>query len=158
MQHFSTNSKTTNVIDLFSRQVIQHHSNPSLCPNHWCWRSWSWPALWRPTTPSGTPKKDVLFIIGDWNAKLGSQDIPRITGKYGLGVQNEVEQRLTEFCQESMLAIANTLFQQYNRWLGLFFATKIGGALYSQQKQDLELTVAQIVSSLLQKPDLNRRK
>ena len=50
---------------------------------------------------SGTPKKDVLFIIGDWNAKLGSQDIPRITGKYGLGVQNEAEQRLTEFCQES---------------------------------------------------------
>ena len=58
-----------------------------------------------------TPKKkDVLFIIGDWNAKLGSQDIPEVTGKFGLGVQNEAEQRLTEFCQENALVRANTLF------------------------------------------------
>ena len=58
-----------------------------------------------------TPKKDVLFIIGDWNAKIGSQEIPGVTGKFGLGVQNESGQRLTEFCQESTLVIANTLFQ-----------------------------------------------
>ena len=58
-----------------------------------------------------TPKRDVLFIIGDWNAKVGSQEIPRVTGKFGLGVQN-AGQRLTEFCQESALVIANTLFQQ----------------------------------------------
>ena len=59
-----------------------------------------------------TPKKDVLFIIGDWNAKVGSQETPGVTGKYGLGVQNEAGQRLTEFCQENPLVIANTLFQQ----------------------------------------------
>ena len=58
-----------------------------------------------------TPKKDVLFIIGDWNAKLGSQGIPGVTGRFGLGVQNEAEQRLIEFCQENTLVIANTLFQ-----------------------------------------------
>ena len=57
-----------------------------------------------------TPKKDVLFIIGDWNAKVGSQETPGVTGKFGLGVQNEAGQRLTEFCQENALVIANTLF------------------------------------------------
>ena len=62
-----------------------------------------------------TPKKDVLFIIGDWNAKVGSQEIPGVTGKFCLGVQNEVEQRLIEFCQESALVIANILFQQHRR-------------------------------------------
>ena len=63
------------------------------------------------------PPKDVLFIIGDWNAKVGSQEIPGITGKFGLGVQNEAEQSLTEFCQENTLVIANTLFQQHKRRL-----------------------------------------
>ena len=55
-----------------------------------------------------TPKKDVLFIIGDWNAKIGSQEIPGVTGKFGLGVQKEAAQRLTEFCQKNTLVIANT--------------------------------------------------
>ena len=64
-----------------------------------------------------TPKKDVLFIIGDWNAKVGSQETPGVTGKFGLGVQNEAGQRLTEFCQENALVIANTLFQQHKRRL-----------------------------------------
>ena len=64
-----------------------------------------------------TPKKDVLFIIGDWNAKVGSQDIPGVTGKFGLGVQKEAGQRLTEFCQQNALFIANTLFQQHKRQL-----------------------------------------
>ena len=64
-----------------------------------------------------TPKKDVLFIIGDWNAKIGSQEIPGVTGKFGLGVQNEAGQRLIEFCQESVLVIANTLFQKHKRRL-----------------------------------------
>ena len=63
------------------------------------------------------PKKDVLFIIGDWNAKVGSQEIPGVTGKYSLGIQNEAGQRLTEFCQENALVIANTLFQQHKRRL-----------------------------------------
>ena len=60
-----------------------------------------------------TPKNDVLFIIGDWNAKVGSQEIPGVTGKFGLGVQNKAGQRLTEFCQENALVIANTFFQQH---------------------------------------------
>ena len=64
-----------------------------------------------------TPQKDVLFIIGDWNAKVGGQEIPGITGKLGFGVQNEAGQRLIEFCQENTLVIANTLFQQHKRRL-----------------------------------------
>ena len=64
-----------------------------------------------------TPKKDVLFIIGDWNAKVGSQETPGLTGKFGLGVQNEAEQRLIEFCQENTPVIANTLFTQHKRRL-----------------------------------------
>ena len=64
-----------------------------------------------------TPKKDVLFIIGDWNAKLGSQETPGITGKFGLGVQSKAGQRQIEFCQENALVIANTLFQQHKRRL-----------------------------------------
>ena len=64
-----------------------------------------------------TPKKDVLFTIGDWNAKVGSQEIPGVIRKFGLGVQNEAGQRLTEFCQENTLVIANTLFQQHKRRL-----------------------------------------
>ena len=111
-----------------------------------------------------TAKKDVLFIIGDWNAKVGSQETPGITGKFGLGIRNEAGQRLIEFCQENALVIANTLFQQHKRrlytWtspdgqhrirLIIFFAAKNGEALYSQQKQDQEVTVAQIMNSLLQ--------
>ena len=64
-----------------------------------------------------TPKKDVLSIIRDWNAKVGSQETPGVTGKFGLGVQNESGQRLKEFCQENTLVIANTLFQQHKRRL-----------------------------------------
>ena len=96
-------------------------------------------------------KKSVLFIIWDWNAKVGSQEIPGVTSKFGLGVQNEAGQRLTEFCQENALVIANTLFQQHKTrlytWaspdyqmvnieirLIIFFAAKDGEASYSQQK------------------------
>ena len=64
-----------------------------------------------------TPKKDVLFIIGDWNAKVGSQETSGVTGNFGLGVQNEAGQRIMEFCQENALVIANTLFQQHKRRL-----------------------------------------
>ena len=122
-----------------------------------------------------TPKKDVLFIIGDWNAKLGSQETPAVTGKFGLGVQNEAGQRLTEFRQENTLVIANTLFQQHpvsredsthghhqmvntKITLIIFLAAKDGKVLYSQQKQDQELTVAQTMNSLLPNPDFNWRK
>ena len=116
-----------------------------------------------------TPKKDVLFIMRDWNAKVGSQETTRVTGKFGLGVQNEAGQKLIEFCQENTLVIANTLFQQHKRslytWtspdgqhqnqIDYIFAAKDGEALYSQQKQDQELTMAQIMNSLLPNSDLN---
>ena len=62
-----------------------------------------------------TPPKDILFIIGDWNAKVGSQETPGVTGKFGLGTQNEAGQRLIEFCQENALVVANTFFQQHKR-------------------------------------------
>ena len=64
-----------------------------------------------------TPQKDVLFIKGDWNAKVGSQETPAVTGKFGLGIRNEAEQRLIEFYQENALVITNTLFQQHKRIL-----------------------------------------
>ena len=64
-----------------------------------------------------TPQKNVLFITGDWNTKVGSQEIPGVAGKFGLGAQNEAGQRLTEFCQENALVIANTLFQKHKRRL-----------------------------------------
>ena len=74
--------------------------------------------LRRPTGSFRTnTKKDVLFIIGDWNAKVRSQETPGVKGKFGLGIQNEAGQKLTEFCQENVLVIANTFFQQYKRRL-----------------------------------------
>ena len=95
-----------------------------------------------------TPQKDVQFIIGDWNAKVGSQETPGVTGKFGLEVQNEAGQKLIEFCQENELVIANSLFQQredfahehhqmVNTAVGLFifFPAKDGEALYRQQKK-----------------------
>ena len=117
-----------------------------------------------------THKKDVLFIIGDWNAEVGSPEISGGTGKFGLGVQNEAGQRLTEFCQENSLVIKtpssnNTRensthghCQMVNTKIRLiiFFAAKDGEALYSQQKQDWELTVAQIMNSLVQISDLKK--
>ena len=96
--------------------------------------------------PELTPKKDVFFITGDWNAKVGSQETPGVTGKFGLGVQNEAGQRLTEFCQENALVIANTLFQQHKTrlytWtspdgqhqnqMDYILCSQNGEALYSQ--------------------------
>ena len=69
-----------------------------------------------------TPQKDVLFIIGDWNAKAGGQETPGVTGKFGLGVWNKAGQRLTEFCQENTLVIANTLFQQHKKRLYIWIS------------------------------------
>ena len=77
-----------------------------------------------------TLKKDVLFIIGDWNAKVGSQEIPGVTDKLGLGVQNKAGQRLTEFCQENTPVIANTLFQQHKR--RLYTQTSPDGQYWNQ--------------------------
>ena len=104
----------------------------------------------------------MLFIIGDWNAKVGSRETPGVTGKFGLGIRNEAGQRLIEFCQENALVItpsSNNIredsihghHQMVNTKIRLiiFFAAKDGEALYSQQKQDQEPTVAQIMNSLL---------
>ena len=114
-----------------------------------------------------TPKKDVLLIIGDWNAKVGSQETPGVTGKFGLGVQTEAGQRLTEFCQENTLVIANTSsnntkedsthghHHMINIKIRSIIPAKNGVALYSKQKQGQELTVAQVMKSLLPNSDLN---
>ena len=116
-----------------------------------------------------TPPKDVLFIIGDWNAKVGSQETPGVTGKFGLGVQSEAGPRLTEFCHKNTLIIANTLFQQHKRRLYTWTSpygqhqNQTDYILCSQRwrssiesaKQDWELTVAQIMNSLLPNSDSN---
>ena len=122
MQYLDAISKTISVFKndlcLFPRQTIQYHSNPSLCPDsnpEEAEAEWFYEYLQDPLEL--TPQKDVLFIIGDWNAKVGSQKTPGVTGKFGLGIWNEAGQRLIEFCQENALVIANTLFQQHKRRL-----------------------------------------
>ena len=192
--------KRQNDLGSFPRQTVQPHSNPSLCPNHQCWRSWS--VLWRTITKDG-----VLFILGDWNAKLGSQEILRIKDKFGLRVQNEALQKLQSFVKRtcwSCCSVAKTcltlcypmdwstpglsvshclpefaqvhvhwisddtqpshpvppsspfaghskhpfpttLHMDTTRWSiakSDFFLAEDGEALYSQQKEDLELTVS----------------
>ena len=91
------------------------------------------------------PKKDVLFIIGDWNAKVGSQDTPGVTGKFDLGVQNEAGQRLIEFFQDNSLVIANTLFQQHR--IKLYTLTSPGDQ-YQNQIDYLQLSSSVISDSL----------
>ena len=105
--------KQENDLCSFPRQTIQYYSNPSLCNAEEAEVEQFYEDL--QDLLKLTPKKDVLFIIGDWNAKVGSQEISGVTSKFGLGVQNEAGQRLTEFCQENVLVIANTLFQQHKR-------------------------------------------
>ena len=116
-----------------------------------------------------TTQKDVLFIISDWNAKAGSQEIPGVMGKFSIRIWNEAEQRLIEFCQENALVIANTIFRQHKRrlytWtsqdgqhrnqINYILCSQRWKALYSQHKQDWELTVAQIRNSLLPNSDLH---
>ena len=114
-------------------------------------------------------KKDALFIIRDWNAKVGSQETPGVTGKFGLGVRNEAGQRLIEFCQENALVIANTLFQQHKKRVYVWTApdgqhrNQTDYILCSQRwrssiqsaKTRLGAAVAQIMNSLLPNSDLN---
>ena len=117
------------------------------------------------------PKKDVLFIIRDWNAKVGSQETPGVTGKFAFGTQNEAEQRLTEFCQENALVIENTLFQQHKRRLYTWtspigqYRNQIAYILCSQrwrssiQSENSRLVTdcgsKEIMNSLLPNSDLN---
>ena len=98
--------------------------------------------LWRPLKPCRTnTKSDILFITGNLNAKVGSQEIPGVTGKSGLGIQNKVGQRLTEFCQENALVIAHILFQQHKRKLYTWTSTdgqyqnQIDYIIYSQRRR-----------------------
>ena len=93
-----------------------------------------------------TSKKDVLFIIGNWNAKIGSQEILGVTGKFGLGVQNEAEQRLTEFCQGSALVITNTVFQKHKRrlytWTSPVVKSEIRLIIFFASKMEKRYTVS----------------
>ena len=112
--------KRQNDLTFFPRQTIEHHGVQSLCAKHWCGRNWSWLSLWRPTRLSRTntkkKKKRCPFHHRRLKCKVESQEIPGVTGTFGLGVQNEAGQRLTKFCQENALVTA-TLFQQQKRWL-----------------------------------------
>ena len=170
MQYLGAISKITE-LSLFPKQNIQCHSNPSLGPDQSCWRSWSWMVLWRlQDLLQLTLKKDILFITGDWNAKVGSQEIPVVTGKFGLGAHNEAEQRLTEFCQENTLVIANILLQHRRLYTWTSpdcqYRNKIDYTLCSQRWRSsiqsaqtrLELTVAQNMNSLLPNSDLNWKR
>ena len=122
MQYLDAISKMTER-SLFPRQTIQYHSNPSVYLTSNAEEAeveWFYEERFSEDLQDLlqlTPKKEVLFIIGDWNAKVGSQETPGETGKFVLGVQNEAGQRLIEFCQENTLVIANTLFQQHKRRL-----------------------------------------
>ena len=136
---------------LFPRQTIQYHGNPSLCPDQYSQRSWSWMVLWRPTRHSRTNTKErCAFHHRGLECKSRKLRDTWITGKIGLGVQNEAGQSLSEFHQENTLVTANTFFQQHKRdsthghhhmtntesRLIIFFSAKNGEALYCQHKQD----------------------
>ena len=158
--------KRQNDLCSFPRQTIEYHSNPTSNAEE-ADVEWFYEDLQE--LLELISKIDVLFIIGDWNAKVGSQEIPGAIGKFDLGVQNKAGQRLTDFCQENTRVTANTHFQQPKRTLYtgpsqivntkirliIFFPAKDGEALYSQQKQDWELTVAQTMNCLLPNSDLN---
>ena len=104
------NLKNDKMICLFPKKTMWYHINPSLCPES---KLKKLKLNDLQDLLELTPQNDVLFIIGDWNAKVRSRETPGITSKFGLGVQNEVGQRLIEFCKENTLVIANTLFQQH---------------------------------------------
>ena len=135
-------------------------------------KNWSWTVLWRPARPSRTNTQIRCPFHYRRLESKSRKSRDTTTGKFGLRVQNEAGQRLTEFCQVNTLVIAKILFQQYKRRLNtwtlphgkyqnqtdIFFAGKDGESLYSQKKQDQELTVAQIMNTLLLNSDLYWRK
>ena len=158
---------------LFLRHTIQYHSNPSLCPNQSCWRSWSWMVLWRPTRPSrtNTPKRSPFHYRGlecksrksgdawsnrqiwpwstKWSRSKANRVLPRECNGHSKHPLPTTQRRLIHGHHQ----MVNTEIR-----LIMLFATKDGEALYIQQKQDQELIVAQVVNSLLPNPDLNWRK
>ena len=156
----------------FQGKPFQYHSNPSLCPDQKCWRSWSWTVLWRPTRPSrtNTPKRCPFHYRGlEWKSRK-SRDTWR--NKFGLGVKNEAAQRLREYWKENALVIANTLFQQHKRRLYTWTSpdvqhwNQIDHILCSQRwrgsiqsaKTRPGTDCVQIMNSLLPNSDLNWRK
>ena len=152
----------------FPRQTIQYHSNLSLCLNHQCWRNRNWMVPWK--RPRTNTQKRCPFHHKGLECKIGSQAIPGVTGKFGLGVQNR--EKANRYCQKNALFTENTFFQQHKRqlytWtspagqhqnrLIIIFAAEDGESLHSQEKQDLKPTVAQIMNALLPNSDLNWRK
>ena len=129
--------KQQNDLYSFPRQTIQYHSKSKYVPTSNAEEAeveWFYEDL--QDLLELTCKKDVLFIIGDWNAKVGSQETPGIIGKFGLGMWNEAAQRLTEFCQENALLIANTLFQQHKRRLYTRWSTPMDITRWSTLKLD----------------------
>ena len=165
--------KRQNDISLLPVWTIQHHSNPSLCPKHQWQRRWSWNILWRPTRSyrTNTKKRCPLHYRilecksrKSWDTWSNRQVLSWST-KWS-------KQRLSDLCQEDTLVIANALFQQHKRWLytwtspdsqhqnqnDYILADENGEVLYSQQKQDWELPVAQMMNSILQNSFLNWRK
>ena len=118
MQYLDAISKRQNDLCSFPRQTIQYDGNPSLCSNQQHEKA-EVERFYEDLQEllELTPQKDVLFIIGDRNAKVGSQETSGVIGKFGLGIRNEAGQRLIEFCQENTLVIANILFQQHKRRL-----------------------------------------
>ena len=161
--------KRQNDLSSFPRQIIQHHSNPGLCPNHWCQRSWS--GLWRPTRhPRTTTKRWCPIHHKGLECKSWSQEIPGVTGKFGLEYKmkeaNGVLSREHAGHNKHPLPTKQekTLYMDITRWSTpksdwlYFFAAKDGEALNSQKKQHQELTVAQTMNSLLSNSDWNWRK
>ena len=151
--------KQQNDLSSFPRQTIQHQSNPSLCPNHWCWRSSRWQVLWRPTIPSRANTKKRCPFHHRWleckskkSALLQSAWSNRQVWLWSIRWRRAKANWLTEFCQENTLVMANTLFQQPKRWLytwtspdGQYWnqtdyvlcSQRWRSFVYSQQKQDL---------------------
>ena len=156
------NLKNDRMICLLPRQTIQYHSIQVYAPTSNAEEAdveWFYEDL--KDLLELTPKKDVPFIAGDWNANIGSQEIPGVTGKFGLGVQNEAGQRLIDFCQENPGHSKHPLpITQENTTHGhhqmvnteirriIFFAAKDGQALHNRQKENWELTAAQIMNFL----------
>ena len=158
----------------FPRQTIQYHSNPSLCPNQQCWRSWRWIVIWRPTRPSRTnTQKRCPFQhrglefksrksrdtwsnrkIWSWSAKWSRSKANRVLPRERTGhSKHSLPTTQEDDSTHGHYQMVNSNFN-----LLIFFAAKDGEALYSQQKQDQELNVAQIINSLLPNSYLNWRK
>ena len=162
--------KRQNDLCTFPMQTIEYHCNPSLYPNQWCWRSWSWMVLWG-LSRTNTQKRCPFHHRG-LDAKVGSQEIPGVTGKFDVRVQNEAGQKLTVLPKEHtgrskhpLLTTQETvLHMDITRWLtpksGCLYSlqTKMEKLYNSHQKQDWELTMAQIMNSLLLNSDLNWRQ